>query len=250
MGTEREVKFARLLEQAKEEARAGGNCISEERIKEIFAELDFNEEQLKMVYDYLKQRKIGIGEPLDEDQYLTGTERDYLQIYLEQLKGLKSVSDGEKEAITLSAMAGDPAARQMLTEIYLPDVVEIARLYAGQGVLIEDLIGEGNVALASGVMLLGCAENAQEAGGMLARMIMNAMEEHISETADGARTDKRALEKVNTVMEKAKELSEDLRRKVTPAELSGETGLSVEEIEDAVRISGYRIEYIEVQRDV
>ena len=48
----------------------------------------------------------------------------------------------------MSVMAGDRAARQQLTESFLREVADIARLYAGQGVPLEDLIGEGNVALA------------------------------------------------------------------------------------------------------
>ena len=35
----------------------------------------------------------------------------------------------------------------LLIEIHLADVAEIAKLYAGQGVLLEDLVGEGNLAL-------------------------------------------------------------------------------------------------------
>ena len=50
-------------------------------------------------------------------------------------------------------------------------------------------------------------------------------------------------------MEKAKELSEEMRRKVTPEELSKESGLSVERIMEAVRISGDNIEYIEVEHN-
>ena len=76
-------------------------------------------------------------------------------------------------------------------------------------------------------------------------MIMDAMEDFIAENTENARIDKKAEEKVNAVMEKAKELSEELRRKVTPQELSEETGLSEKAIRDAMRISGYRIEYLE-----
>lgn len=247
---EKEVLFAKTLESVKQLARRQGNCISVEQVEEAFAPLAFTEEQLGMVYNYLGKNHIGIGEPLEAEEYLTREEKDYLEIYLEQLRNIEEVSEGEKEAITLSAMAGDPAAQNRLIELYLSDVVEVAKLYAGQGVFLEDLIGEGNVALAMGVTMLGCLEHAAEAQGMLGKMMMDAMEEHIAETVSNSKIDQRAVNKVNKVMEKAKELSEELRRKVTPEELAQESGLSVAEIMDAVRISGYRIEYIEVVRDV
>lgn len=247
---EREVLFAKTLEEIKDIAAGQGNCISEEQIEEAFAPLGFDKAQLELVHDYLREHRIGIGEPLDPDEYLTREEKDYLQVYLEQISSIEKAGEGEKEALILSAMAGDAYGQSRLVELFLSEVVDIARVYAGQGVFLEDLIGEGNVALAMGVGMLGGFRNAAEAQGALARMIMDAMEEHIEEAASNAKIDRKALEKVNRVMEKARELSEDLRRKVTPEELSGETGMSVAEILDAVRISGYHIEYIEVARDV
>ena len=72
-------------------------------------------------------------------------------------------------------------AKKRLIEIYLPQVIEISKLYTGQGVYIEDLVGEGNLALAQGVTMLGCLEHAKEAEGMLMKMVMDAMEELIQE---------------------------------------------------------------------
>lgn len=245
----KEVLFAQTLEKVRAMAKEQGNCISEQQVQEAFGPLGLNHDQLQMVFDYLVKHKIGINEPVNMEDYLTDEEKDYLQDYLDEISLLGEISDGEKEAITLSAMAGDTAAQGRLAELYLKDVVEIARLYAGQGVFLEDLIGEGNVALAIGTGMLGCLEHASEAQGMLGRMIMDAMEEYIAENASNEKIDQKAMEKVNEVMEKAKELSEELRRKVTPKELSEECGLSLNRILDAVRISGNQIEYIEVEMD-
>ena len=110
--------------------------------------------------------------------------------------------------------------------MYLPKVVEIAKLYAGQGVFVEDLIGEGNVALSMGVTMLGCLEKKEEAEGMLMKMVMDAMEDFISDSMEETQKDNKVLKKVNQVAEKARELSEELRRKVTVEELCTETGLS------------------------
>ena len=139
-------------------------------------------------------------------------------------------------------MAGDPDACRRLTELYLPEVVQIAKLYAGQGVFLEDLIGEGNVAAALGVTMLGALEHASEVQGMLGRMIMDAMEEYIAENAEEARKDKKILDKVNKVAKAADELYEELHRKVTIEEVMQESGMSRRSIEDAIRMSGNKIE--------
>lgn len=243
----KELLFAKTLEKVKDIAKEQGNCISEEQVQKEFEVLGLNNDQLQMVYDYLVKHKIGIGQPVNIDDYLSEEEKDYLQTYLDEIDALPQVSAGEKEAITLSAMAGDPDAQGRLTEIYLPDVVEIAKLYTGQGVLLEDLIGEGNVAVAIGVTMLGCLENASEAQGMLGKMIMDAMEEYIQETASNEKADQKIVDKVNKVMDAAKELSDELKRKVTIEELMQETGMSRNKILEAIRFSSNNIEYIEVE---
>ena len=138
----KEVLFAKTLEQVRKTAKEQGNCISEEQVKEAFAELDLSGEQLQMVFDYLLKHKIGIGQPMDPDEFLTDEEKDYLQEYLDEVAALPAYTDGEKLAFAMSAMAGEMDAQQRLIEIHLADVAEIAKLYAGQGVLLEDLVGE------------------------------------------------------------------------------------------------------------
>lgn len=240
-----EVLFAQTLEKVKKLAKEQGNCVSKEQVQEAFAPLGLVEEQLSLVYDYLEKHKIGIGEPVDADDYLTEEEKNYLEMYLEDLSAMPTYSAGETEAITLSAMAGDTDAQRKLTEVYLPQVVDLAKLYSGQGVLIEDLIGEGNVAVAVGVSMLGCLENAAEAQGMLGKMVMDAMEDYIAENAEESKKDKRIEAKVNKVAEAAKSLAEDLGRKVTAEELAAETGMSLKSIQDAMRMSGFKIEDLE-----
>ncbi|MDE6845970.1 MAG: hypothetical protein K2J99_09415 [Lachnospiraceae bacterium] len=240
-----EILFGKTLEQVKKTAKEQGNCISKEQVQDAFASLGLSEEQMEMVYGYLHQHKIGIGEPVDLEEYLADEEKDYLDTYLNELQELPEVSAGEREAITLSAMAGDTDAQKRLTEVYLPEVAQIAKLYAGQGVYLEDLIGEGNVALAMGVTMLGALEHESEAQGMLGKMIMDAMEEYITENAEEAKKDKRIAEKVNKVADAARELAGELHRKVTIEEVMEESGISRKAIEDAVRMSGGKIEDLE-----
>lgn len=241
----REIEFGKTLELVRGIAKEQGNCISKEQVEESFAALELNDDKLELVFDYLKKHGIGIGEPLNPEEYLSEEEVDYLEEYLNQLKELPEVSDGEKEAITLSAMAGDSDAQKSLINIFLPQVVEIAKLYAGQGVFLEDLIGEGNVAVAMGVTMLGALEHAGEAQGMLAKMVMDAMEEYIAENAEEVKKYRKIADKVNKVADKANELSKDLHRKVTVEELMEETGMSDKYIREAMRISGDKIDSIQ-----
>lgn len=241
----KEILFGQTLEKIKQQAKEQGNVISEETVKEAFSQLALDDNQLEMVYDYLKKHGIGLGEPVDMDAYLEEEDRNFLGMYLEELALLGEFTEGQKEAITLSAMAGDADAKKQLITVYLPEVVDMAKLYAGQGVIMEDLIGEANLALATGVEMLGALEHASEVPGMLGRLMMDAMEEYIAQNSQSDDIGKQAADKVNRVADAAKELSDELLRKVTAQELSAETGFSLEEIQEAVRLSGKKIDEIE-----
>lgn len=242
-----EILFAKTLEAVRKKAREQGNVISKQQVEEAFSVLALEESQLLLVYDYLKKNKIGIDETIDLDEYLSDEEKDYLKEYLDVLNQIEEVLDGEKEAYFLSAMAGEKQAQQRLIELFLPKVAEIAKLYSGQGIYLEDLIGQGNMALSEGVTMLACEESAAGAEGLLVRMIMDAMEELIADDIEVHQADRKIEEKVNFLAEKARELAEELRRNVTIKELSEELALSEDEIWEIYQMSGYAIEDIDAE---
>ena len=237
--------FTQTLEQLKETARLQENMLTSEQIQEAFEEMKLNEAQLSLIHEYLQKNHIGIDEPGKADENLTQEDINYLNIYLDELKELPAVSDGEKRAVMMSALTQDITACNKLVEIFLPQVVEIAKLYAGQGALVEDLIGEGNVALASAVTMLDCVESIDEVEGFLGKMIMDAMQDYIGEDSDNRGLDEKVLEKVNLINDKAKEMADELLRKVTIAELAKEMEIEEDEIKEAIRLSANHMEYIE-----
>ena len=245
----KEKEFAETLKYVTRLARESRNVISKEQVDEAFSELDLDEKQLQMVYDYLKQHNIGIDEALDTSDNLTTEESNYLQDYLESLEGLNKLSDGEKEAVSMAAIAGDKQAQDRLIENYLPLVVDVARMYAEQGVFLEDLIGEGNVALTKGVTMLDAVGEPSEVESFLYKLMLDAMEKIIEENLAEDTGMQKVLNLVNEVNDRAKELSEDLRHKVTVEELMEETGWDEEKIRTAIKFSGDNIEDIETGKN-
>ena len=241
---EKETLFTEALQKIRELAREQGGMIREEQLSSVFAEIDFplDDSSRELILEYLKKTGIGVGAPMEPEEYLSKEEIDYLKEYLLEVEQLGQCTQGEKEAITISAMAGDRDAQSRLVELYLPYVADVAKLYAGQGVFLEDLIGEGNVALAMGVGMLDCLEKPEEAEGMLGSMMMSAMEEYIQENVNEKQQDQKLAAKVNRIAELAHEVAEDLGRKVTPEELAEEKGVSLKAVLEAVRISGDKIE--------
>ncbi len=238
----KEKEFAEILKLVTRTARENRNVISKEQVQDAFSELDLDEKQLEMVYEYLKAHKIGVDEAVEAEDDLTEEESNYLNDYLESLNALPSYTDGEKEAISMAAISGDKDAQSKIIEMYLPLVVDVARMYSEQGVFLEDLIGEGNVALTKGVTMLDAVGEPSEVEGFLYKMMLDAMEaiieENLAEDAGG----QKVLKLVQEVADKASELAEDLRRKVTVAELMQETGWDEDKIRSAIKFSGDAIE--------
>lgn len=166
-------------------------------------------------------------------------------IYLEELEGVEVLIGDERLKAVEKIYKDKALATEKIPLMYLRDVVDIARLYEGQGVYSDDLIGEGNIALIMGASNLDLCESAQEVEEFLTRTVMDAMEKLISEQSSEEDIDNRIAERVNNVYEAAKEMSETLLRKVSVSELAQEMEIDEGTIYEAIRLSGNQIEYIE-----
>ena len=244
---QKEQKFLSLLQETLKQARGNGGRISRDEIEEIFASLSLEKSQLEQVEGYLKAHKIVVGTQAGDLDTLPREEKDFLTSYMEMLSDIPELSDSVLEAVKISAMAGEHSAQKELSEQMLRDVVDIARLYAGQGVSIEELIGAGNEALVTGVRLLGHLDSPQDVDGEIGRRIMDSMEDLIAAMLDDNAMDRKMEDMVNLVADKAHELAEELGRKVTPMELAGEGDVTAEQIMEAVRLTGGKIEDLDVQ---
>ena len=245
----KEKEFAEILKLVTRTARENRNVISKEQVDLAFSELDLDDKQLAMVYEYLKNHKIGVGQEAAAEDNFTEEEKNYLDDYIDSLKGLNRLTDGEIEAVQMAAINGDKIAQSQLIENYLPLVVDVARMYSEQGVYLEDLIGEGNVALTRGVTMLDAVGEPGEVEGFLYNMMLDAMEKIIEENLAEDTGMQKVLTLVNEVADKARELSEDLRRKVTVRELMEETGWDEEKIRSAIKFSGDNIEDLDSKEE-
>ena len=241
-----EQEFLALLQKALRQAKGNGGRISRDDIRELFSSFSLDEDQMGQIEAYLKAHKMAVGSAAGNgDDTLAKEEREFLEYYMESLKEIPKLSDQVMDAVRISAMAGERSAQRELTEQMLDKVVDIARLYSGQGISIEELIGTGNEALVTGVKLLGHLEKPEEVPGELGRRIMDSMEDLIAAMLDEKAFDREMEDEVKLVADKAKELAEMLGRKVTPQELADEGDVTLDQIREALRLTGDGIESLD-----
>lgn len=239
--------FAEKLNELKDLASMQGNVVSKEQVEEQFSYMKLNKAQKELIYDYLHNEKIGIDEPVNPDDYLTEDDKKYIDMYLEELSEIPTPDDSVVDAYLIQAMAGERDVFDKLITAFLPQVVDIAKMYVGQGVSYEDLIGEGNVALAVLMDMLGSQDSPKECREMIASMVMQAMEELIEENKTEVESFDEWARSANEVLDKAKEMSEELLRKVTIEELCKEYDLDPEMVKNVCEVTGNAIEFIEIK---
>ena len=72
---------------------------------------------------------------------------DSLRLYLREISRISLLSASRESSLAERVEQGDKEARNQLIEANLRLVVSIAKKYVGQGLSLEDLIGEGNIGL-------------------------------------------------------------------------------------------------------
>jgi RNA polymerase primary sigma factor len=72
---------------------------------------------------------------------------DSLRLYLREISRISLLSASKESYLAERAEQGDQDARNSLIEANLRLVVSIAKKYVGQGLSLEDLVGEGNIGL-------------------------------------------------------------------------------------------------------
>ena len=226
----KEQEFARILTTTRKKARAQGNFLTEEELAQAFEGLKLSDEQFSQVRTFFTEHEIRIGTQKETTQslpYETG------------------VPTQEVQALFEGAARGEKVAKNRLIEIHMPMVEEIARLYEEQGVLSEDLVGEGYLALVTGVELIGASENVAEAQQALSGVVMNAMEDLIATTVADKNEDMKMLDKVQETADKAKALADEYHRDLTVEELMDETDLTKEDIFTVLRLVGGSLDGID-----
>ncbi len=230
--------FTEQMEKLIKYGRENGNLVTKADVDTYFKDLPFDDEKKQLIYNFLYDARIGVDEPFDFDEVLDEEDVDFLQMYIDELQDVKKYTIKEKHDILKRFASGENALKDSVIESYLHDIVEMSKLYTGSGVPIEDLIGEGNVALAVILESLDPRSSAKELDGFITDSIMTAMEELLYDDNNEAAKNNTWAENANEVLDKAKELYETLQRKVSIEELCKYGDFEEDFIKQVLQITG------------
>lgn len=237
------AEFLKKLNDLVTVVREKGNQITVDEVKTYFSVMDLNEEQIELVFDYLLAQKVVVkgyikmDMPVSEETQLVLTEDEeaYLKEYQEDLKAFKPVTEQEREELFAKMIKGDSHAKNRIVENYLQDVIGIAKEMYHPEIFLGDLIQEGNVGLILGAELVTDAKSAHQT---ITEQIRQSIQMLIEEHTELSSRDKKMVEKVAMLDESIKTLTEELGRKVTIDELAVYMGMTEDEIDDILKLTG------------
>lgn len=232
-------KLSELVALAKE--NSGSVTIAD--VEQYFSDINLTEEQMELVYDYLLAQKVVVKgyfkmsspEAEADKPVLTEEEEAYLKEYQRDLHAFREVADGERDKLFSQVLQGDEQAKNRLVEIYLKEVVQIAKEMYHKDIFLGDLVQEGNVGLILGMDMLTDVKTAHDT---IVGQVKQSIQVFIEEHAELASRDKKMVEKVAILDESIQTMTEELGRKVTIDELAVYMGMTEEEIEDILRLTG------------
>ena len=235
--------FMEVVNNVAEIVRTAEVAMTEEEILAYFSDMDLDENQRKMVLDYiLTAESRSQEEQLDEgdlEQDIDGLEQDeegaqskVFQMYLDELSMLPSYSVADRERMYKRLVEGDGAVIETISTAWLKKVLTIAEKYMEPKLNVEDLVQEGNMALFVKLQeLAGCghAEGVEES---LASAVEEGIVAYCSMMSGERELENTLVGKVSLVQEAKKLLAMEKGQEPTLEELSGYTKMSVEELEE------------------
>ena len=230
-------KFKEALASVTIRAEKNGGKLSAEEAKELLKDMEFNDEQMSMIYAYLASKGYVV-----EGAVLPEEEEEFLEQYRKDMKSMRRQTEEALQELFSAALTGEQEAIRLLTEHYMEKVLAVAEEYAHRGMLIQDLIQEGNIGLLMGLHGAADAEHGELTEDYLEREIRKTIRAAMDEQSGETRVGEEVTGKLNKLADSITELTEDLGREVSPEELSVFLDMPLDEIEDLLRIAGDTIE--------
>jgi RNA polymerase primary sigma factor len=163
-----------------------------------------------------------------------------LDVYLHEINKTPLLTREQEQDLARKIRTGSQSALDQLVKANLRFVVSIAKQYANQGLSLEDLINEGNLGL------IKAAHRFDEKRGykFISYAVWWIRQAMLQALAEHSRIVRLPLNRAGTLYrigKTSRQLDQELGRQPTPQEISKKLGISVEEVEETMKIANTHV---------
>ena len=243
-----EERVQELVETGKKEG-----FLTYEQIAKKTIDLDLDANALDELYNALNENHIEVRAEDEEDNGNIDLKNDIIiddvpdeskdmsvndnvRMYLKEIGKISLLSLEEEQELSKRVAEGDEQAKNILAESNLRLVVSIAKRYVGRGLLFLDLIQEGNIGLMKAVEKFDY-DKGYKFSTYATWWIRQAITRAIADQARTIRVPVHMVETINKMARIERQMTLELNREPTDAELAKKMGLSTDKIVEIRKIS-------------
>ena len=245
-------KFSEKLQELLAIAKKKKNVLEFHEINDFFSDMDLDPIQIERIYEYLEANNVDVLRmteedevPVMEDDELENIDlsipegisiEDPVRMYLKEIGKVPLLSADEEITLAKRMAEGDEAAKKRLAEANLRLVVSIAKRYVGRGMLLLDLIQEGNLGLIKAVEKFDYTKG-YKFSTYATWWIRQAITRAIADQARTIRIPVHMVETINKLIRVQRQLLQELGREPQPEEIAKEMNIPVERVREIQKIS-------------
>src|SRR6266487_2537936 len=186
----------------------------------------------KVMFDTERDKPADTEREIIQDPDLNSlAQSDSLRLYLREISRIPLLSPARESHLAERAELGDKDARNHLIEANLRLVVSIAKKYVGQGLTLEDLIGEGNIGLIRAVTKFDYKKGFRFST-YATWWIKQAITRAILEGTRVVRLPVYIMEEVMRVKRMTRQLYQELGREPTPEVIGQRLAMSADRVSE------------------
>ena len=260
LAKQKEEKLNALIEKGKK----AGKLTSKE-LMDVLDDMNLEPEELDKFYDKLENLGIDTsGEdilpPLDDEalpaleelqeieevteEEIADTDAlvdtfstdDPVRMYLKEIGKVPLLTPEEEQELARRMADGDEEAKRRMAEANLRLVVSIAKRYVGRGMLVLDLIQEGNLGLIKAVDKFDYTKG-YKFSTYATWWIRQAITRAIADQARTIRIPVHMVETINKVIRVSRQLLQELGHDPSAEEIAEEMGMPVDKVRDILKIA-------------
>lgn len=231
--------FMEVVQNVAEIVRTAEVPMSEEEILAYFSDMDLDENQKKLVLEYIVTAESRQQEEIAREQTAEAIHVDeeseeepkskVFQMYLEEIAMLPTFTADDRNKLYAQLSEGNADVIETISTAWLKKVLTIAEKYMEPRLNVEDLVQEGNMALFMKLQeMLGVEQKniEEELSGAVEEGIMS----YCSEIVGAREMEHTLVGKISLVHEAKKMLTMEKGQEPTVEELSEYTKMTTDEL--------------------